>query len=914
MSVYIDQNGSRGYEPSDVPAANRLVYVDTNKNGSHEMGEPVAVTDIDGRAYFADLEPGEYAVGILTNRNTQPQVEPAGTSPVAELKSDVVGATLLSTSDLSAIWSVDAAGVATAVSSGNSPLQVDLGGPVRASIVLGDLAAAAIETTYGQQLVTLDLKTGELSRRSIAGLTQSESIRELALTQEGVFALVYSQGGNAIAGLDVATAKLGNRLASEAEHIAGGKHSPLLATFESDSFGGLLQLLDASERFAVVAEVESEVVAQRLVLSDDSSLLAIESEEGVRAFRFDGQSLELSAILADAAGPVSVTAASRLVTASADDDRKIVLWSTASWLPIGTTRTDTGSGKNSVIINDAADSVVLANDSGVFTADLGVAQTKRVAVASEANAEVRLGVQVVGKNLPPDFSAIEPRTSIEDTPDTFDPLQSGVVDPDGDRVWFALDSQPTHGRISFDSEGLWTYVPNENFNGADSALVRVYDGQSETLLRLEWDVRPVNDPPVSITVEAQPVSETTDVGALLGFVSIVDADRDASYRVATSDPRFVVEEGRIYLADSSLDFETESSIVIQVLATDTSDPSITIAAEATIEVADANEPPTDILVSSLTVEENVPAGIVGDVQVIDPDTVGEDGASEYEIFVSDDRFEVVDGRLRLKAGEQLNFEEEPTVRVLVTAREIGGEGFERTNEVVVAVQDRNDLPTQVELSAYRVDSNTFGAVVGKVNVVDEDGDPYDVSVSDDRFEVLDGYLKLRDGVSLSDSEVETVTLTVTAISDGGDVVSTEIPVVVGEARPRHQNPDNPRDVNGDGIVSPIDVLILINEINRRGAGPLPRPGSEGGEGSGIFVDVNGDGVISPIDVLVIINELNRARSDAEGEPFSEPGVREVQFAMGASIDEAIQQELNSRKDDELDALLRQLLEERLGLV
>lgn len=78
-----------------------------------------------------------------------------------------------------------------------------------------------------------------------------------------------------------------------------------------------------------------------------------------------------------------------------------------------------------------------------------------------------------------------------------------------------------------------------------------------------------------------------------------------------------------------------------------------------------------------------------------------------------------------------------------------------------------------------------------------------------------------------------------------------------------QNPRMPLDVNADGIISPLDVLVGINRLN------AARDRNLGEERSATdpdhtFPDANGDGIHSPLDVLVIINRLNQ-RSPAEGE-------------------------------------------------
>ena len=66
-----------------------------------------------------------------------------------------------------------------------------------------------------------------------------------------------------------------------------------------------------------------------------------------------------------------------------------------------------------------------------------------------------------------------------------------------------------------------------------------------------------------------------------------------------------------------------------------------------------------------------------------------------------------------------------------------------------------------------------------------------------------------------------------------------------------QNQKNPLDVDGDGIVSPIDALIDINALNSNMGGPLPLPANPPP-----YYDVDGDGQLTPSDVIAIINYLN----------------------------------------------------------
>ncbi len=79
-----------------------------------------------------------------------------------------------------------------------------------------------------------------------------------------------------------------------------------------------------------------------------------------------------------------------------------------------------------------------------------------------------------------------------------------------------------------------------------------------------------------------------------------------------------------------------------------------------------------------------------------------------------------------------------------------------------------------------------------------------------------------------------------------------------------QNPTLSNDVDGDGNVAPIDVLIIINELNSRRF--IDSSGRFFGApvGPHFYFDVSGDNFTSAIDALLIINALNSVAS-AEGE-------------------------------------------------
>ncbi|MEO1567267.1 MAG: cadherin repeat domain-containing protein, partial [Pseudomonadota bacterium] len=138
--------------------------------------------------------------------------------------------------------------------------------------------------------------------------------------------------------------------------------------------------------------------------------------------------------------------------------------------------------------------------------------------------------------------------------------------------------------------------------------------------------------------------------------------------------------------------------------------------------------------------------------------------------VSDERFDIVEGRLVLKAGVSLDFETDPSLDVTVT--ETGSDGVITTQSFLIDVIDINDAPRDLALDGTSVAENDAGAVIGTLSSFDPDaGDSVTYTVSDDRFEVVDGEVRLVDGVSLDHEEAASIELTVTATDSGG--LSTE---------------------------------------------------------------------------------------------------------------------------------------------
>ncbi len=93
-----------------------------------------------------------------------------------------------------------------------------------------------------------------------------------------------------------------------------------------------------------------------------------------------------------------------------------------------------------------------------------------------------------------------------------------------------------------------------------------------------------------------------------------------------------------------------------------------------------------------------------------------------------------------------------------------------------------------------------------------------------------------------------------------DVATVEL--VIGTAFPWY-NGANPVDVNGNGDISPLDALLIINTLNLEGRRELPSDRPRPLESP--FYDVSRDAFVSPLDALFVINYLSRGEGEGEAD-------------------------------------------------
>jgi len=184
----------------------------------------------------------------------------------------------------------------------------------------------------------------------------------------------------------------------------------------------------------------------------------------------------------------------------------------------------------------------------------------------------------------------------------------------------------------------------------------------------------INEAPTGLTlikpVDTIDENTSTRIRIKVADIAIIDDElgRNTITLTGTDADKFDLVGNELYLkAGTVLNYEAKSSYALTVTLQDASLNSPVISANYLLRVNNVNESPTSITLSGKTVLENGAGLTIGEISVKDPD----DGDS-YSLTVNDKRFEVVNNSLQLKADKVLDYKQEATIPITITATDKGG--------------------------------------------------------------------------------------------------------------------------------------------------------------------------------------------------------------------------------------------------
>ncbi|MFT7643445.1 MAG: VCBS repeat-containing protein [Pirellulaceae bacterium] len=123
-----------------------------------------------------------------------------------------------------------------------------------------------------------------------------------------------------------------------------------------------------------------------------------------------------------------------------------------------------------------------------------------------------------------------------------------------------------------------------------------------------------------------------------------------------------------------------------------------------------------------------------------------------------------------------------------------------------------------------------------------------------------------------------------SVSDGTVSTTSTVEISVTSTTP-WRNPIDPYDVNDDGSENAQDVLVMVNYINSHLDDPVLEPPGAGDGSPPPYLDITGDNRITVRDVLVAVNELNRRIANAQGEQIDISSEAHTAGYDGAILDQ-----------------------------
>ena len=390
--------------------------------------------------------------------------------------------------------------------------------------------------------------------------------------------------------------------------------------------------------------------------------------------------------------------------------------------------------------------------------------------ASGATITEKVVVKIANVNEAPILtSSLANQSNDEDSAFSFTIPSNTFNDEDGDTLTYIAtleDGSALPSWLTFDAAtGTFSGTPLNDDVGVISVTVTATDGSFSVTDTFNLTVVNTNDDPTAVSLSASVVNENAD-GAVVGILTTDDVDvgDTHTYSLSGDDASlFEVVNGELKLkAGVSADYESKSTYAVTVTTTDGS--GSTFAQSFNVAITDVNEAPTAISLSASSIDENTTGAVVGTLTTTDEDT---GDTFTYEIsgpYAS--YFEIKNGVLRLKENQSVNYE--LINSLLISVKAIDSGGLITTHIFNISVNNKDDAPTKIALSANSITSGESGVVIGELIVSDDDDDAgFTFSVNDNRFEIVDGLLKLKDDQSINGALGSSINLSITVTDSQG---------------------------------------------------------------------------------------------------------------------------------------------------
>ena len=266
---------------------------------------------------------------------------------------------------------------------------------------------------------------------------------------------------------------------------------------------------------------------------------------------------------------------------------------------------------------------------------------------------------------------------------------------------------------------------NYEINSVRFITVRVTD--THGLFRVQKftiNVLDCNDAPTNITLGGgqSAVVRENSKGAFVGELETSDEDssQNWTYHLLNNFGLFKVVGKNIYIDEGShLNYEANSTYILNVKSIDNGVPAYEISRNFTIMVTDVNEVPTKITLSNKEIFENSPRGtVIANLTVNDPDNLAVQRQTHSCVVVGQNKLRIDSGRLISSVA--LDHERTSFVNVSIQCTDSGTPRLKYKEDFTVTVKDKNEAPSDIVLSSLSVLENKESGVIGKESALKSD--------------------------------------------------------------------------------------------------------------------------------------------------------------------------------------------------
>ena len=350
----------------------------------------------------------------------------------------------------------------------------------------------------------------------------------------------------------------------------------------------------------------------------------------------------------------------------------------------------------------------------------------KVADAAGLGVEKAIAINVTDVNEVPTDLALAPSAVNENVPAGTPVGTVTATDPDANEKFiYTLADTAT-----YPDNGLFTLIPDSgnlfinvspDFEAKPTYAIEVQVTDKGGLAfkkALTVSINDIPDAPTDVALSNNKVTEGGTPAFEVGTLSTASPSGGTytySFAAGANDNAKFTLSGDKLILNNPADFETQPSYLVQI---NSSAGANVVTKSFTINVANVNEPPTDIVLDKATIDENSPVNsIVGSFTTIDSDINDPHTYKLVDGFGDNAAFSIVNNELHINSSP--DFEAKPTYKISVVSTDSGNLSI--TKPFDITVNNLAEPPTDIGLSKTNIDENQpANSLIGTLTAQDSD--------------------------------------------------------------------------------------------------------------------------------------------------------------------------------------------------